>query len=145
MSNLSSWFGLVDARISASELCVVYSTIEMSVLCGSNQPLFWDIMRKRGKVPRIRVISFRKTSLSILKTHLTWRLRSCISTFKIVPIIVSQFQLILTKMIIDEAYFHKKSIYLSDENWLQHFNLSHFRYTKIICNYCAFKKLVKIG
>ena len=66
---------------------------------------------KRGKVPRIRVISFRKTSLSILKTHLTWRLRSCISTFKIVPIIVSQFQLILTKMIIDEAFFHKKCIY----------------------------------
>ena len=66
---------------------------------------------KRGKVPRIRVISFRKTSLSILKTHLTWRLRSCISTFKIVPIIVSQFQLILTKMIIDKAFFHKKCIY----------------------------------
>ena len=40
---------------------------------------------KRGKVPWIRVISFRKTSLSILKTHLTWRLRSCISTLKIVP------------------------------------------------------------
>ena len=95
---------------------------------------------KRGKVPRIRIISFRKTSLSILKTHLTWRLRSCISTFKIVPI--NSYK--------NDYYWNifsqKKYLQiLSDENWLQNFNLSHFWHTEIICNYCAFKKLVKIG
>ena len=72
-------------HIRLGNLGNLISCIDFFIGIGVPRLHYWDVSSilryhvKRGKVPRIKVISFRKTSL-------TWRLRCRISTFKIVPI-----------------------------------------------------------